>query len=498
MTDWPRRRLLCAGLVAGLSLFVHLRGLRAPLLDYHFHRQVNTASIARNYWREARPLLKPRVDWEGPADRMAATELPVQMWLYGKLWPLFGLGQAWGRILSVFASALTALLLFLLLESELGTESAFYGAAFFCLLPVEVYFGRTVQPEACALLGCISALYFWNLSLRPERPLPPWAAATFSAFIAIGLKLPYAHILIPLAALTWRRLGRKALLDVRLWLAGLLALGGVLAWYRHASAGVYVVPTHPGEFWSILGYKRLLYFAQFLAFSRFPEVVATYGGTVLFAVGAREILARRREPFLLAWLAGVVLHLLALGAYAHDHDYTSLPLAPITAGLMGEGLRRILERARAAAPEKRPRALTAVALLALSVPVHATLRINHWYRQGFDYLSRAQEAAASVSRPDDLFLTGCVAASVALYHLDRRGWSDDLGARRLEDSLALIARRAKEGARFLAVEKKNALAEPDGALWKALRARAAPVWDDGRLAIFPLAPPRIPGQEQAH
>src|SRR5258708_14099979 len=36
---------------------------------------------------------------------------------------------------------------------EFGSDVGFYGAALFTVLPVEVYFGRTVQPEAAALLG---------------------------------------------------------------------------------------------------------------------------------------------------------------------------------------------------------------------------------------------------------------------------------------------------------------------------------------------------------
>ena len=42
-------------------------------------------------------------------------------------------------------------------------------------------------------------------------------------------------------------------------------------------------------------------------------------------------------------------------------------------------------------------------------------------------------------------------------------------------------------ARFLASEKKGPFADPDGAMWRLMRARAAPVWDDGALVIFPLA-----------
>ena len=49
---------------------------------------------ARGYWRDARPIQEPRIDWDGASDRLAATELPVYMWAYGKLWPVAGLGDS--------------------------------------------------------------------------------------------------------------------------------------------------------------------------------------------------------------------------------------------------------------------------------------------------------------------------------------------------------------------------------------------------------------------
>lgn len=477
MTRLPGRGLMLAA-VAGLSVLVHLVGLRAPLLDYHYHRQVNTASIARNYSREGRPLLKPRVDWEGPEDRLAATELPLYMWVYGKLWNAGGLGETWGRVLSLLASMLTALLLFLLFERELGREAAFYGALLFSVSPLEVYFGRTVQPEAAALLGLVAGLYFWELSLERRRPWWAFALATFGVFIAVGHKLPYAHVFIPLLALTWRRLKDKTWTDGRMWAAGLLSMGLVFAWYRHASTGVYVVPTHGAEFSRLFDYGRTLYFAQFLLTSRFLEVVTTYGGMVLFLAGARQVLAGERDVFWPAWFFGTLAHLVALGHYAHSHDYTALPLVPVAAGLMGAGAARL----RAS---KTAWVRGAALLLMLSVPVHAALRIPHWYEQGRGYLARAGEAAKAVSLEDDLFLTGGAAPSVLLYYLDRRGWWYDLAGQG-EASWPVIEEKRRAGARFVACEKTGAFAE-DGALYRRLRAKGRPAWDDGRLVIFPLA-----------
>ncbi len=480
------RRGLCLAVVAFFSLLVHAKGLTAPLLDYHFHRQVNTASIARGYHQGGRPIHQPRIDWDGPSDRLAATELPVYMWLYGKLWPLAGLGEKWGRLLSVAASLLTALLLFGLFEREFGREAALWGASIFSLLPVEVYFGRTVQPEATALLALVASLGFWSRHLEPDRPWSAWAGAAFCAFIAVGLKLPYAHLLIPLAGLTWRKLGRGALMDWRMHAAGLAAMGGVIAWYLHARQGVYVVPTRAGEYSSLLDYARLPYFIQFQLFSRIPEVVLTYAGLAFLAVGARRVLWDKRDAFWLSWFFGVIAHLFAMAGYSHSHEYTALPLAPVAAGLIGVGVAALREKAAAAPQKYRALAFAGLALLIVAVPAHSALRISHWYRQGYDYVEGAGRAAAAVSAPGDLFLTNCPAPSVLLYYLGRRGWSGELDPQPVGAVQDFLDEHAAKGARFIASEKRGMFAEPDGKMWKRLRAQGAPVWDDGKLVIFPL------------
>src|SRR5208282_4855136 len=99
-----------------VSVLPHLYGITSPPLDYHFHRQVNTAAIARNFHDDGLPLLHPRIDWDGNNRTVAATEFPLYMWLVGLFWGVFGLGDLWGRILSVFFSGLTAVVLYRFLK----------------------------------------------------------------------------------------------------------------------------------------------------------------------------------------------------------------------------------------------------------------------------------------------------------------------------------------------------------------------------------------------
>jgi hypothetical protein len=328
-----------------------------------------------------------------------------------------------------------------------------------------------------ALLGLVAGLYFWDLSLEKGRPRWALALAAFGAFIAVGHKLPYALMFIPLLALTYRRLKNKMWTDVPMYVAGLVSMGLVFAWYTYASTGVYVVPTKGEQFANLFDYKRTLYFAQFLLTSRFLEVVTTYGGMVLFLVGARQVLLEKKETFWLAWFFGTLLAIVALGYYAHSHDYTALPLVPVAAGLMGVGVARL----RAS---KTGWVRTAALLLLASVPAHAAFRIPHWYNQGLDYRARAGEAAKSVSLETDLFVTGGAAPSVLLYYLDRRGWWSNLNDEGADNWPFIVEKRAA-GARFVACEKRGACAE-GGSLYKRLRMKGRPAWDDGSLVVFAL------------
>jgi 4-amino-4-deoxy-L-arabinose transferase-like glycosyltransferase len=478
-------RASCLALVVAASLLAHAKGFFSPPLDYHHHRQVNTAAIARNYHRNGLNILKPQVDWEGPYRGLAATELPVYMWLVGLLWPLGGLGAVWGRVLSMAFSALTAVYLFRFVEKDAGRKAAFWAATFFSCIPLEIYFGRTIQPEAAALCGTMAALFHWRRAFSDEARPWDWPAAVLAAFLAIGMKLPFIFILAPLAFIAWQKLGPKSLLSPKVLAAPLLALGATYAWYRYASTGSFVVPTKSEDFLFMLEYARLPYFAFFQFSSRFPELAATYGGLVLGWFGARELVVRSGLRLYAVWWTCVALSLLAGGGYTFHHEYTSLPFAPVNAAFMGAGAVFLLERLRSLPGERRRWATAGLALLFLSVPIHATLRIKHWYKQNYSFLSQAAAAADSVSSADDLFLANERAASVFLYYLDRRGWSWDL-AETGESSLSKVERRIQDGAKFFATEKAGSFADKNGFFSSWFYSRFPVVYDDDGLLIFKL------------
>jgi 4-amino-4-deoxy-L-arabinose transferase-like glycosyltransferase len=413
---------------------------------------------------------------------LAATEFPIFSWLAALLWPLAGLGELWGRVLATAFSALTAVYLFLLVEEDLGREAALYAGALFSFLPIEVYFGRTVQPEAMALCATVAAFYHWRRSLGPDRPWAHWAAATLAAFLAVSLKLPYVYLFAPLAWLSWERLGRCFWRDWRGWAAFGLTLAGTTAWYKYASTGTFVIPSKAGDFAQFLNYK--LYYLQRQFISRFPELCATHLGLLPLAVGA-ALLMKRRLFFYAAWFAAFGLSLIVGGYYTFGHEYTSLPWAPVNAAFMGAGLLWLREKAATLRPRPRAWALAGLIFFVVYMPVYSVLRIRHWYHIGSPSLIPAAVAADRVSAPDDLFLCNSAQAPLFLFYLHRRGWGVELEGDPAT-ARAGLDQRIAAGARFFFAPKSGPFQDRRGEMARRFYARFPVAYDQDGLLIFRL------------
>lgn len=471
------------------SVAAHLYGIASPPIDYHWHRQVNTAAIARNY-HEGAPLLKPRIDWEGDSTAHGGTELPLYMYLTGLLWGVFGLGDLWGRLLSVLFSAATAAVLFLFLRRKIPEEPAFWGSLLFTALPVEVYFGRTIQPEALALLAsaaCLLALDRYLDKGRLAARAGWWAAAVLAAALAVGHKIPYAYLFGVCAVLAWSRRGAAALRDPGMLAFFTFAAALVLAWYKHASAGSYVVPTEKSVFWELLDYGHLPYYIQFQFLSRFPELAATWPGMALFIAGIRAARSLPQETwrFLWGWFACVAVYAALGGGYVHHHEYTALPWTLVIAPLLGLGLTDLLRRARALPAPRRQTALAGLAALVLAVPAYTAVRIGHWYRLHEPDIMTMAGPVARISKPDDLFICNERASSVFLYYIRRRGWSE--GIHELKSPLEeWLEKRMAKGGKFYMTRRAGVFSDPAHPLARHFFDRFPVIYQDDKFLIFQL------------
>ena len=157
-----------------IGTLLRLINLHAPVLGVHSWRQADTAAIARNAFEAGLPFWLPQVDWGGASSGFAETDPPLYSqavaWLYG--W--FGVQEWLARGLSLVFSLLALWLVLRLGRQLLGLEAGWWGGLLFAVLPLSVFYGRSIQPESL-LLAC-SALALergvaWRHSGRYRDPV---------------------------------------------------------------------------------------------------------------------------------------------------------------------------------------------------------------------------------------------------------------------------------------------------------------------------------------
>ncbi|MBI3012449.1 MAG: glycosyltransferase family 39 protein [Elusimicrobia bacterium] len=400
------------------SILTHLPGFFNPILDYHGWAQTLRASIARNFSEGDMNFFQPHVDFRGDNPRPASTQFPLYSYLIACLYRLFGENEIWGRIISILFAAFSSISLYHLVNRNFDRRSAFWSSLIFSLIPIRIYFTRTVMPEAMSLFCLIQGydcVFRW---LEFYRFWPWGLTACLLLSLAGLLKLPYIFLLAPALFLLYR--GKRMKEFLVLSAAIFLLVGG---WYGYTALGLPALSAEGHFFASELNWWQEWSGGEFwssLFLSRFPELLTTYAG-LLFLVVGYLVLWRKRESFFLIWFLTVLLYTIFSGKYGRVHQYASLPFAPINALFIALGFLYCWDKGK-----EKPGAKLILSLLLLSIPLHAYLRIKHWYRCEEVWVFRAKEAVQKISSPTDLFYIYAQDQPFYLYHIHRKGYTASL------------------------------------------------------------------------
>jgi 4-amino-4-deoxy-L-arabinose transferase-like glycosyltransferase len=506
---WTLRWSFVLALAA--TALLRLPGIDRPLVGHFATKNAVYAMIARNWATGRAPLWLPAIDClAGGARGLHLTEMPIAALLPAGAWRLLGGSlDAWGRLTSILCSVGSVALMYWLVRRWHGGSAAWGAAAALDLSPVSVIYGQSFMLEASVVLWTLLTLccverWFDGRQVR-------WLTLAGVAFAALVLTKVYMVVLLlPLAALAWRRAanrdsaGRRRTLGA---LAAALAVASLpaLVWYgfayRAAAPGspraehVFYSVRQSAEahgfpsplLWSAEFYRRVLddlagvvltplglglALVGLLATARAcrPTGVArpersdgrgTRLATPLADSGRATPASPSSDLVILAWLSAMALLVLLLPRKFHEMNYYWLVVIPPACVLVGRGWRMLEERLRPG------RWATAMLLL-----VALVFCLRHAARPAFSTPAEDQSvvaAAAAVrglATPNEPVATLHGSSLDLLYYCDRPGWA--LAA----DDPQLVSRLADcraAGARLLVVAGPPEM-EPAGPLADALTA----------------------------
>jgi 4-amino-4-deoxy-L-arabinose transferase-like glycosyltransferase len=129
----------------------------------HSWRQADTAAMARNFYENGYNFLYPQIDWGGNLAGYCQTEFPIYSFLVAILYRFFGVHESIGRILSIVFSLIAICFFYkLCLEITCDKKLSFWSSFFYTIIPTNIYYSRTFQPESLVLMSAISGFYFFS------------------------------------------------------------------------------------------------------------------------------------------------------------------------------------------------------------------------------------------------------------------------------------------------------------------------------------------------
>jgi hypothetical protein len=455
------RRPLCWLLVLVLAAVAQkFYGFDRPLLDHHAWRQADTAALARNFYADGMNLLRPEVDWGGPGPNYCETEFPLYSYAAAAIYRLTGVAERVGRALALAGYAAQLLLLFALARRLFRDAWPALAAAFlFALSPIAGFMGRAFMPESWVLAASLASAFLFVRWLDDGRRGDLFGAAAALA-VAGALKLTAFHLLL-LFAIWVVMERRRALGDVRLWLALALAAVPAAAWYAHAhqlyretglTFGIWVAgdkwaaaaTLFSGAFW-----RKMLLVNWSIHLLPWPALVLALGGAA--ALTRQPGPARRR---VLGWLGVAFVYELVLARGVFEHDYYSLPLLTPAALAGGFALTAALPLLwRRGVGWRRAVGVVAAVLVVVALPTSTArfrgfCRVNEGAALAGAFLNESFRDRAPVVTIND-------GGPQWLYYCGRKGWILSPKGGLLEEAPLLdrfLRRYARAGARYLVVD----------------------------------------------
>lgn len=350
-------------------------------------REIDVASIARNFYLEGMNIALPRIDWRGDGPGFTESEFPLHPWTAACLYYLFGYHEELLRVISCVLSIATAGLFFRIAKERLPALGCLVACLFYAVNPMSVRMATAIQPEPLMFFAYLSAVYCFlkwcelasnstainsddSADSQPETPAPsaPHAVSAYfccgiaATALAILAKIPAAHIGVLFACLCFHHFGARAILRRDIWIFAVVSLGVPLAWYAYARS-IYL------DYGNSLGMSNEAYvrissgnFLRTLSIT-LPGNGATElewiwmkGGVLLGAIGFIAMCFEKSHAWVRYWALALVAYYVVSGRttgeiWAVHYHVVSVPLAALCIGYAAD---RLLRRSEHSPEPSRP------------------------------------------------------------------------------------------------------------------------------------------------
>ncbi len=421
-------------LILILGFILRLYRFNNPIADWHSWRQADTSAVSRNFAEVGFDILHPKFDdlsnvpsgLDNP-NGYRFVEFPIYNLAQAGFYKSIGIFtiEEWGRLVTIFSSLSSALLIYLILKKHQNEIAGLIGAFFFAVLPYSIFYGRSILPDTSTAAAVLAGIYFFDLwisNISKELKLKTLLFFILSiVFIAIALLLkPFAiFFTIPMIYLALDKFGKRAFINPYLWIFGILSvvpLIGWRLWMVQYPAGI------PVSDWLFNGggirFKGAYFYWIFA--ERIGKLILGYWGVSLFVLGL--ITKIKSKPlFLYSFIFSSLLYLTVIARGNVQHDYYQILILPTICIFLGLGGEFLLNNTKNFTYKFTGPILFGVITL-------FTILFSWYYVRDYFNINRgsiiiAGNAIDRIAPKDALVIANYEGDTTFLYHTKRRGWA---------------------------------------------------------------------------
>lgn len=338
-------------IIFALAILVRLYRLDNPIADWHSWRQVDTAAVARNFFRDGVDLLHPRYDdlsniqsGKDNPNGWRMVELPLYQAVsvgVQKAFPQLSL-ELCLRLVSIVSTAGSVLLFGIILMDLIGPMAGILGAFLYAVLPFSMYYGRAILPDAFATFWALLSIVFL-LKGNGKSYWFMWVVASGMAASVSVLVRPMAiFLLFPSFYLLLKNFSLKKTTISLLLYSILLCLPFFLwrRWILQFPEGIAASDWlfNKGN----IRFKGAWF--HWLFARRLAELILGYWGLIPFGLGLIVRLRKKESIFSLLWLFGGLAYVVVFAAGNVQHDYYQALIIPIIVWFTTLGFHFLLKR----------------------------------------------------------------------------------------------------------------------------------------------------------
>lgn len=331
-----------------LGFILRLYKFSEPVADWHSFRQSDTAAVSRIFVNEGYNLLYPKYfdlsNVQSGLDNPNGyrfVEFPIYNFLHAFLFKTFGFlsFDQWGRLINIFASLVTAFVIFSLLRKYISNFAGYTGLICYLFLPFSIFYSRVILPDILMTTSIMLGVYFFDKYLEKNKlkrkTIIFYLLSLFFTSVSFLLKPFSLFFTLPFIYLSYNKFGIKMLYKWQLYLFATIAVIPFAAWRNWISQFPEGIPASS---WLFNGNEirfRPAFF-RWIFFERITKLIFGYFGIIFLAASLFELKSKKILLFLSFGLSSLI-YLFVIATGNVQHDYYQIIIIPTLCMFSGIG-----------------------------------------------------------------------------------------------------------------------------------------------------------------